>query len=315
MEYSSIYFPVSKQADVNKSTFAANYTCMDKTAKPWFLLIMLACIWGSSFILMKRGLLVFSHTQVAALRISIAFLALVPVAWKYLIKIPKDKWLAMAVVGIVGNGIPAFLFTKAQTHIDSSLAGILNALVPLFTILIGFIFFNVRLKMLNYLGVFIGFIGATLLVNPFDVELGDQWVYALYVVLATLCYGISLNVIKHFLKDYSSVQITGTGFLFAAPFPLVYVFYSGVPEVLASADGAWLAFFYIAILAAVGTSLSVVMFNQLIKLTSPVFASSVTYLIPVIALMWGVIDGEGFNLVQMSALCLILGGIYLVNKK
>lgn len=288
---------------------------MNQKYLPSVLLIALACIWGSSFILMKRGLEVFSYEEVAALRLSLAFLALAPFGISHLLKIPRKSAFAMAVVGIVGNGIPAFLFTKAQTQVDSSLAGALNALTPLFTVVIGFIFFQMRLKLLNNIGVLIGLIGAVLLVNPFGIEGGSNWTYSLYIVVATICYATSVNVIKHFLQGYSALQVTLTGLFFAAPLPIIYLIGTGMPSKLVTVDGAWMAFMYISILAVVGTALSVVMFNQLIKITSPIFASSVTYLIPIVALVWGMLDGEELKLIEFLAMGLVLTGVYLVNKK
>ncbi len=289
---------------------------MKKDYLPWIYLFLLALIWGSSFILMKRGLEVFNYTEVAAMRLGLACLSLLPFGIKYFKRVKRKEVWAMAAVGIVGNGIPAFLFTKSQTAIDSSLAGILNALTPLFTVFIGAAFFQLKFKPIQILGVGLGLAGAIWLVNPGEIQGNTTWYYPLYVVAATLCYAISVNIIKTHLGHLSSVQVTLTGLCFAAPAPIFYLLFgSNLIYHLEETPGSWEAFFYIFILAAIGTALSVVLFNELIKKTTAIFASSVTYLIPVIATLWGILDGEEIKLYYLLAMGLILTGVYLVNRK
>jgi len=280
----------------------------------WSIMILLAFIWGSSFILMKRGLDVFSYEQVADLRMGLAWLSLLPFVWSQLKKTPTHFWIPLAVVGLFGNGIPAFLFTKAQTQLDSSLTGILNALVPLFTLLIAVFIFKTKVKGYNILGVLIGLAGAIWLVSGDGVVIENAH-YAWFVVVATICYAISLNTIKNYLDKMNPIHITGLAFFFAGPPTLIHLFCTDFLEIMNKQEKAWNALGYIFILAVVGTSLAVAIFNKLVARTTAIFASSVTYLIPIFAIMWGVIDGEKIALQQIFGTAIIFAGIYLVNKQ
>ncbi len=277
-------------------------------------MILLAFIWGSSFILMKRGLDVFSYEQVADLRMGLAWLSLLPFVWSQLKKTPTHFWIPLAVVGLFGNGIPAFLFTKAQTQLDSSLTGILNALVPLFTLLIAVFIFKTKVKGYNILGILIGLAGAIWLVSGDGVVIENAH-YAWFVVVATICYAISLNTIKNYLDKMNPIHITGLAFFFAGPPTLIHLFCTDFLEIMNKQEKAWNALGYIFILAVVGTSLAVAIFNKLVARTTAIFASSVTYLIPIFAIMWGVIDGEKIALQQIFGTAIIFAGIYLVNKQ
>ncbi len=277
-------------------------------------MILLAFIWGSSFILMKKGLHIFSYTQVADLRMSLAWLSLLPLVWSQLKKTPAHFWIPLAVVGLFGNGIPAFLFTKAQTQLDSSLTGILNALVPLFTLLIAVFVFKIKVKWYNILGILIGLTGAIWLVAGDGVVMENAH-YAWFVVVATICYAISLNTIKNYLGELNPIHITGLAFFFVGPPTLIHLFSTDFLEIMNTQEKAWNALGYIFILAVIGTSMAVAIFNKLVARTTAIFASSVTYLIPIFAIMWGVIDGEQIALQHILGTAIIFAGIYLVNKQ
>ena len=280
----------------------------------WSIMILLAFIWGSSFILMKKGLHIFSYTQVADLRMSLAWLSLLPLVWSQLKKTPAHFWIPLAVVGLFGNGIPAFLFTKAQTQLDSSLTGILNALVPLFTLLIAVFVFKIKVKWYNILGILIGLTGAIWLVAGDGVVMKNAH-YAWFVVVATICYAISLNTIKNYLGELNPIHITGLAFFFVGPPTLIHLFSTDFLEIMNTQEKAWSALGYIFILAVIGTSMAVAIFNKLVARTTAIFASSVTYLIPIFAIMWGVIDGEQIALQHILGTAIIFAGIYLVNKQ
>ena len=280
----------------------------------WSIMILLAFIWGSSFILMKKGLHIFSYTQVADLRMSLAWLSLLPLVWSQLKKTPAHFWIPLAVVGLFGNGIPAFLFTKAQTQLDSSLTGILNALVPLFTLLIAVFVFKIKVKWHNILGILIGLTGAIWLVAGDGVVMENAH-YAWFVVVATICYAISLNTIKNYLGELNPIHITGLAFFFVGPPTLIHLFSTDFLEIMNTQEKAWGALGYIFILAVIGTSMAVAIFNKLVARTTAIFASSVTYLIPIFAIMWGVIDGEQIALQHILGTAIIFAGIYLVNKQ
>ena len=213
-----------------------------------------------------------------------------------------------------GNGIPAFLFTKAQTQLDSSLVGILNSLVPLFTLLLGVYFFRTKPSKINIVGIIIGLCGAIVLTYS---TMGDGLEinnYIFLVILATVMYAISINVIKKYLQDIDALSVTALAFLILGPLSAIYIFNTDFLSLSNSAEGIE-ALLYIVLLAVVGTSLAVVMFNQLISRSSAIFASSVTYLIPIIAIFWGIFDGEKVTLTHLLSVVIILGGVYLVNKK
>ena len=280
----------------------------------YFYLIVLSLIWGSSFILMKKGLEVFSYEQVAALRLFITSIVLIPFVFSALKKIKKKHYVPILVAALFGSGIPAFLFTLAQTYLDSSFVGILNSLTPLFTFCIGIIIFNQKYHKINLLGIFIGLIGAIFLsLNNLNQSISIN-IYVYLVVFASLLYAISANVIKRYLYDLDSTDITSIVFLILGPLSGVYIFSTDF-IVLFDNNKAYESLAYITILAIICTALAGVMFYKLIKISSPTFATSVTYLIPIVALFWGFIDGEKLIGQYFVGVALIFSGLYLVNKK
>lgn len=289
---------------------------LNKPLVQWTLLLFLAFVWGSSFILMKRGLMSFDNNQVASLRIVISFVFLSPVIIRNFKQIKKGQWLNLLIAGLLGSGIPAFLFTKAQTQISSSLSGMLNSLVPLFTVIIGMLFFALKPRFLKIAGVTVGLIGAIGLLaagSGFSLK-NDDFTYGIYVVIATICYALNINFIKTKLVEVKSLNITSFGFLFIGPFAAIYLFSTDFVSLVQEKEGAWLNFFYICLLSIFGTAIAVILFNMIIKRVSPVFASSVTYIIPIFAIFWGFVDGEEISLMQLIWIGIILTGVYLVNK-
>jgi drug/metabolite transporter (DMT)-like permease len=282
----------------------------------WILLIVLSLIWGSSFILMKRGLEAFSSAQVAALRIGFAYIFLLPFLIKYYSINLKKYWKGILGMGVFGNLIPAFLFTKAETGISSSLTGMLNALTPLFTIIIGWIAFRQKSNLFQVIGILIGFGGALLLIYTGKTgSENNNMKYALMVVMATFCYAISVNMIRRHLSDVNSTRATVWAFMFTGPVSLIYLFSTNFFEVLNHHPQALSSMGYIAILGIAGSALAVIAFNELIKISNPVFASTTTYLIPITAVYWGVREGERVTWVHILAIGIILGAIWLVNFK
>jgi len=278
---------------------------------PYVFLGILAIIWGSSFILMKEGLKHFSSYQVAAMRISFAGIALIPfVKWrKVVIKAGDLKYFIIS--GILGSAIPAFLFTAAQTKISSSLAGAINGLTPLFALLVAVVFVGVKFNKLKVYGVIVGLLGAFFLIV--GQELNFDIKYTSLAVLAAVCYGINVNIIKQKLNDYPPRLVA------ALPLAIISIIGAGVMLYLGF-DVSWdqeqdiKSLVAIVILAVVGTSLSLVMFNRLIQQTNTVFATSVTYLIPIVALFWGFLANETISSNQMIGLGFILIAIWLIRK-
>lgn len=282
----------------------------------WILLISLSIVWGSSFILIKRGLDTFSFEQVASLRLFLAFIFLAFIGRKHYSSVPKNKLWPLFLTGIIGNGIPAFIFTKSGTFLDSGLIGILNVLTPLFTLFIGLFFYKLKVKLVNYIGVGIGIIGTLYLLFPDIHDVNEKTLlYILLVLVATACYGLSSNIIKTHLHDLNSIQITTIAFSFLGPWAGIYLFNTNFIELMQTHPKAWSSFGYISILALIGTAISVIVFNKLIKMTGALFATSCTYIIPIVAILWGVLDGEQITLHHLSGFLIILGGVYLVNKR
>lgn len=282
----------------------------------WALLIILSLVWGSSFILMKRGLDAFSSDEVAALRISIAFLFLAPLLIKHY-KVDLKKYLpGLILMGVFGNLLPAFLFTKAETQISSSLTGMLNALTPLFTVLVGLFWLKVKPKAMQIVGIIVGFIGAAcLMIFDAGSDSSKNVIYSLLVVAATFFYAISVCGIKKYLSDLNSITATVWAFCITGPISLVYLFgFSDFTVHLSSSPAAISSLGYISILAIVGSALSVIAYNILIKNSGTVFAASCTYLIPVVAIGWGIFDGETVNFYQVFSIIVIILSVYLINR-
>jgi len=289
---------------------------LNKKGWQWLILIFLAFIWGSSFILMKKGLISFTNSQVASFRIFFSFLFFMPFFIPRIKKINRHNIKSLLIVGIIGNGIPAFLFTKAQTQIDSSMAGILNSLTPLSALIIGLVFYKSRFKIINILGVILGFMGAFGLVYQGNLSTGpdqNSW-YALFVVAATICYGTSVNEIKHKLEDLDGLSIAALSFMFIGPIAGVHLLFSDLHTSF-SHPYAFQSLGFVLILAVFSSVLAVVLFNILIKYTTAIFGASVTYIIPIFAVFWGIFDGEKITLDQLFWIIVILIGVYLVNKK
>ncbi|MBL7882761.1 MAG: DMT family transporter, partial [Bacteroidia bacterium] len=217
----------------------------------------------------------------------------------------------------LGNFIPAFLFTKAETGISSSLTGMLNSLTPLFTLLLGILLFKAKTKLVNAIGIFIGFIGAIgLLMAGKSEDMNNNLLFGIYVVLATLCYALSVNIIKKELGGINSITATVWAMLLIGPFAGIYLFsFTDFITDIQTNAMAFQSLGYISILAIFGTAISVIIFNVLIKNTNALFASSVTYLIPIVAMGWGIVDGETILALHFIWIGVILLGVYLVNKK
>jgi drug/metabolite transporter (DMT)-like permease len=292
-----------------------------KTYKSWFLLILLACIWGSSFILMKLGMFtsegkaIFSDTQVAALRMLIAALALLPFAIKALNKLKSWRnLLLLTLVGFAGNFFPAFLFTYAETGLSSGYAGMLNSFVPIFALIIGFVVFKNKLTALQVSGIAIGTVGIILLtLSGADLSLSGSWTHVGAILIATLCYAISVNTIKYTLQHLSGLEITALSFMLTIVPSIIINLYSGTVETIQTNEYAYQGLGFIIILSVVGTAFAVVLFNVLISNSSVLFASSVTYLIPVVAVIIGLSFNEHINIYQIGSMAIVLTGVFVAN--
>ncbi len=290
---------------------------MIKENKKWFFLFLLALIWGSSFILIKKSLIGLSPMQLGSLRIIITGFILFIAGFNSLKNLSKNtiKWIALS--GFLGTFFPAFLFAYAETEIDSAIASILNSIVPINTILFGFLAFNIISTKRQIIGVLIGFTGAILLIsNGAAINPNQNYWYALLVIIATVMYAFNINIIKRHLQDIPPLTIAVGNFIVIIVPAFLVLIYSGffTQQVLQGPNFS-ISIFYVFLLSLFGTAIAKVLFNNLVQISTPVFASSVTYIMPIVAVFWGLLDNEVFSFWQGIATLIILGGVYLANSK
>lgn len=288
----------------------------------WSLLILLATIWGSSFILMKKAMFsesgaeLITSSHVAALRILFASATMIPFVLRGFWSNLRAHWRPLLITGWLGNGLPAFLFTAAQTELDSSITGILNSLTPLFTLIVALILYKRRYPFVNYIGIVVALIGAVLLIFGHSSGLAGAPLrsYA-WVTLATVCYAISVNVIKNDLAGLSAIKVTGLAMVWVSPWCLVYLWIDGFFNSNWESSAIQQGIPFVVLLGVIGTAAALVVFNHVIKISSALFASSVTYLIPIVAVFWGFVDDEIISLSDLIFAATIISGVYMVNLK
>ncbi|MBU2938990.1 EamA family transporter [Lacinutrix sp. C3R15] len=285
--------------------------------KKWIYLIVLSLIWGTSFILIKKALIGLNPYQLGALRTIITGLFLFIAGYKTVKTIQKEAWKWIAVSGFFGSFIPAFFFAIAETEIDSAVVSVLNSLVPLNTILIGLAVFKITSTRKQVFGVMVGFVGTAILIlkgaalNPEQ----NYW-YAGFIIASTIMYAINVNIIKKHLQDIRPLAIaTGNYVVIFIPAVLVLLFTGFFTKETFNKPALGASIMYVVILSFFGTALAKVFFNKLVQISTPVFASSVTYVMPIVALGWGILDGEDFSLLQAFASGIILIGVYLSQKR
>jgi drug/metabolite transporter (DMT)-like permease len=282
----------------------------------WLILALLALTWGSSFILIKYGLIYFTPEQVGTLRVVMAYIFLLPFAIVRLKRLKRADAGWLFISGLIGYLIPSVLFAFAEQVIDSAVAGILNSMTPIFTLIVAMLFFQGRFGLINIIGVLIAFFGALGLMLSVNGGIVDMRIgYSLLVVLATILYAFNVNIVKTRLTHLHSVDITSFSFFLIGPLALFYLA-AFTPVVLKmSLPGVEWGFLYIGILGVVGSALALMLFNYLIKTTNVILSSSVTYLIPIVATMAGIADGEPFKARYFIWVAVILTGVFLVNRK
>ncbi len=281
----------------------------------WYLLIILSLTWGSSFILIKRGLVGLTPFQLGSLRIIFCGLFLFIVGFNSLKKIPRGKWKYLAVTALFGTFLPVYLFSIAQTEIHSSITAILNSLTPLGTLIIGAAVFGLSFQKRQLFGVLIGLLGCALLVFKGAIDNPNQnYYYTLFVVVAALCYSVNINLVKKYLSDVSPLAISTGNFAVIILPALAILFSSGFADAVTEPETQH-AMLYVAILGIVGTGIANIIFFKLIHISSPIFTSSVTYMIPVVAFGWGLFDGESLSALQVLGAAIILLGVYFSSKK
>ncbi len=281
------------------------------------LLIILSLIWGTSFILIKKGLVVFSPGEVGSIRVVAAAVFLLPFAIVRMKGVTGKQHAKLLLSGLMGIFIPAFLFATAQTRLESSVTGIMNSLTPLCTLLIGVFLFGQAFRSKSLLGIVIGLIGTVILIfSRADGQLGTINAYAFLVIIACVLYGTNLNFVKYKIAEMKALTITSISVVLIGPLALAYLFgFTDFTTKLQETDGAWQALGYIALLGVMSTSVATLLFNKLVKVSTPLFTSSVTYIIPIVAVLWGLIDGEQLIPGHFLGMVAIIGGVYLANRK
>ncbi|WP_461598452.1 DMT family transporter [Winogradskyella sp.] len=283
----------------------------------WIYLLILSVIWGSSFILIKKSLLGLTPYQLGALRTIFTGIILLSAGFYHLKNVPKSKWKWLLLSGLLGSFFPAFFFAIAETEIDSAVASILNSLVPLNTIILGFTIFKIASTKRQIIGVIVGFIGTSILIlKGSELNPNQNYLYAGFVIASTLMYAANVNIIKRHLQDVKPLAIAAGNYAFIVLPAFIVLLFSGFfsserlhhPHLISSLG-------FVVILSVFGTAIAKVVFNKLVQISTPVFASSVTYIMPIIALVWGILDGEAFSIVQALAAALILLGVYLSHRR
>ncbi len=289
---------------------------MQNTKLKWFYLVVLSLVWGSSFILIKKSLIGLTPLQLGALRTVFAAVFLFSIGFRSIKTINGKEWKWITISAFVGTFIPAFLFAFAETEIDSGITSILNSLTPLITFVLGVLVFSIRFSKNQLIGVVVGLLGSIGLIwEGASINPDQNYNYAFLVIIATFGYGINVNIIKRYLQHISPMAIANGNFVVLVIPALIVLYFAGFFNLNLVSDAViHTSILYMAILAVIGTGIAKLMFNKLVQISTPVFASSVTYTMPIIALVWGLWDGEKFSLYQLLASCVIVFGVYLTNK-
>lgn len=288
---------------------------MSNHQRKWLYLIILAIVWGSSFILIKKSLIGLTPIQLGSLRMLITAVFLLLIGFKSLKLIQKRHWKYILYTALLGTFFPSFLFAFAITGIDSSISAILNSLTPFNTFIVGALVFGFVFKKKQFIGILVGLIGTLVLIlKGADLNPDQNYWYATLVIISSVGYAFNVNIVKKHLYDLNALAITTGNFLLLIIPALVVLYFTDFHLDFEWNNKSMSALGYITILSVVGTGIAKVMFNRLVQISTPVFSASVTYLIPIVAVMWGIIDGEQLSFLQLLAGAIILFGVYLVNK-
>ncbi|MDT0556442.1 DMT family transporter [Patiriisocius hiemis] len=285
--------------------------------KKWVFLFILSVVWGSSFILIKKALIGLTPLQLGALRTIFAAIFLLIIGFNKLKLIKKTEWKWITISAFVGTFIPAFLFAFAETEIDSAIVSVLNSTTPIMTLLLGVAAFSIGFSKNQLAGVIVGLLGSLLLIwSGAAVNPNQNYWYACLILIASVCYATNVNIIKRYLQHTPAMAITAGHFVVILIPAILVLFFSGFfNQATLTSEELMPSLGYLLLLAVIGTGLAKILFNTLVQISTPVFATSVTYTIPIVALFWGLLDGEKFSLQQGAAACLIIFGVYLANRK
>lgn len=281
----------------------------------WIYLIILSIVWGSSFILIKKALIGLTAMQVGSFRIIFAALFLILVGFKSISRLSLRQWKWIILSGFLGSFFPVYLFAYAETEIDSAIASILNATTPLLTLIFGALFFRAVFSQNKITGVIVGLLGtAGLILSGASINPDQNYMYSLLVIMAAACYAMNVNILKTRMSDISPLGIAAGNFSVLLIPALILLYSTGFFELPVYTSEIELSIIYVAILGIIGTGVAMIIFNKLVQISDPVFTTSVTYTIPVVALGWGILDGEVFSFWQLISALVILIGVFIVNR-
>ena len=288
---------------------------MNNQQQKWLSLVFLSIVWGSSFILMKKALIGVTPIQLGALRMIITAVFLLLVGFKSIQRIQKKHWIYIAYTALLGTFIPGFLFAYAINGIDSSIVSILNSFTPFNTLIFGALVFGFSFKRKQLVGILVGLIGTLILIlKGANLNPDQNYWYALLIIIASVGYAFNVNIVKKYLQDLDALAITTGNFLLLLVPATIVLSCTDFFSTFKTDSVGLESLGYISILSIVGTGIAKTMFNRLVHISTPIFSSSVTYLIPIVAIVWGVLDGEKLSEIQVLAGIIILFGVYLVNK-
>ena len=289
---------------------------MNDYKKKWFYLAILSLIWGSSFILIKKGLVGLSSVQLASLRMLFAASVIYVFSYNSIKKIPKKSWKWIIITAYLGTFFPVYLISYGQTEIESGLASIITTVTPINTLVIGIIFFSLTFSIKQLLGLFIGLVGAVLLLyEASETNLNSNIYFSFFIYLTTVGYAASVNLIKKYLTNIPPEAVTAGIFLSISPPAIIVLYFSDFTDLNFQDPVILKSIFFVLVLGIFGSAIAQTLFNKFVKIASPIFASAVTYTMPVVAIFWALIDGETLSIMQLFATTIILIGVYLVNKR
>ena len=292
---------------------------MNKKLINWGIFILLSVIWGSSFLLMKIGMqagtVQLSPYQVASLRMVFSGIVLLPFAFKALQQIPKNKLGLVILSGIIGNFIPAYLFCIAETKIDSALAGILNSLTPLFTIIVGMLVFKISIDSKKMGGILLGLVGLCISVVAGKTLHFENISFSIFIILATICYGFNVNMVGKHMQNISAINIASLAFSFSIIPGMIILYMTGYFSNDFTNPALLNATLASGTLGVINTSIASILFYVLVKRAGILFASTVTYAIPFVSLAMGLLYNEAIHPMRLLGLAIILCGVYIVNKR
>ena len=289
---------------------------MNDYNKKWFYLAILSLIWGSSFILIKKGLVGLNSVQLASLRMIFAASVIYIYSYNSIKKIPKKSWKWIVITAYLGTFFPVYLISYGQTEIESGLASIITTVTPINTLIIGIIFFSLTFSIKQLFGLFIGLVGAVLLLyEASETNLNSNIYFSFFIYLTTVGYAASVNLIKKYLTNIPPEAVTAGIFLSISPPAIIVLYFSDFTDLNFQDPLILKSIFFVLVLGVFGSAIAQTLFNKFVKISSPIFASAVTYTMPVVAIFWALIDGEILSIMQFFATAIILIGVYLVNKR